>query len=68
MKKLIQYRGKESMCRQLAVFDFENRWRWLAEAEMWAHKAQDESAAQRLEAKADAPAGIANAVPAKVAA
>ena len=42
MQKLIQYRGKESICRQRAVFDVENRWRWLAEADMWAHKVQDE--------------------------
>jgi hypothetical protein len=42
MTKLMQYRGKESICRQLAVFDFENEWRWLAEADMWAHKVQDE--------------------------
>jgi hypothetical protein len=41
MQKLIQYRGKESICRQRAVFDVENRWRWLAEADMWAHKVQD---------------------------
>jgi hypothetical protein len=42
MTKLIQYRRKESLCRQLAVFDFESQWRWLAEADMWAHKVQDE--------------------------
>jgi len=56
MTKLIQYRRKESLCRQLAVFDFESEWRWLAEADMWAHKVQDEISGR---SRQDAAAGAA---------
>jgi hypothetical protein len=67
MQKLVQYRGNESICRQRAVFDFENRWRWLAEAEMWAHRAQDEIAARFMECTSASPIEVVRAQP-KVAA
>ncbi len=57
MQKLIQYRGKESICRQRAVFDFENRWRWLAEADMWAHKVQDERSSRSRPSKSSDQTG-----------
>jgi hypothetical protein len=42
MNKIIEYRAQEQMCRQRAVFDQQHRHYWLAQAEMWWHKAQDE--------------------------
>lgn len=42
MKNLIRFRSNEAICRQRAVYDFGHSWRWLAEAEMWANKADDE--------------------------
>lgn len=39
MKKLLRYRAMESVCRQRATFCPEESWKWLAEAEMWNHKA-----------------------------
>lgn len=68
MKKLVQYRGNESICRQRAVFDVENRWHWLAQAEMWAHKVQDEIASQLRERNAARATGVAKAVRPKAAA
>lgn len=59
MKKLIQYRHNESICRQCANFDLEHSWHWLAEAEMWAHKAQDEISAQFRDYTATKDSGIA---------
>ena len=52
MKKIIQYRHNESVCRQRAVFDVERSLRWLAEAEMWSHRAQDEISAHFRECTA----------------
>ncbi len=39
MKELLRCRGMESLCRQRATFHPEESWQWLAEAEMWNHKA-----------------------------
>jgi hypothetical protein len=55
MNKLVEYRGKESICRQRAVFDCENKWHWLAQAEMWAHKVQEEISSQFAERNAANP-------------
>jgi hypothetical protein len=44
MKKLIEYRTNEAMCRQRAAVEPEYRARWLAQAEMWAQLALDEIA------------------------
>ena len=68
MHKLVQYRGNESICRQRAVFDFENRWHWLAEAEMWAHKVQDEISSQFIERNSANPPLVAKVERPKVAA
>ncbi len=43
MNYFLRYRENEFICRQKAVIDFMHRWRWLAEAEMWAHKLPIES-------------------------
>jgi hypothetical protein len=39
MKELLQCRAMESVCRQRATFYPQESWKWLAEAEMWNHKA-----------------------------
>lgn len=42
MKKIIEYRAQEMICRQRATFDPQHKHHWLSQAEMWWHKAQDE--------------------------
>jgi len=39
MDELLRCRAMESLCRQRATFYPEDSWKWLAEAEMWNHKA-----------------------------
>jgi hypothetical protein len=39
MNELSRCRGMESLCRQRAAFYPEESWKWLAEAEMWNHRA-----------------------------
>ena len=39
-------RGMELLCRQRAVFDSEHSWKWLGQAERWAHLAQKEAASR----------------------
>lgn len=39
MKELLSCRAMESMCRQCAALYPEENWKWLAEAEMWNHRA-----------------------------
>ena len=39
MNKIREYREKELRCRQRAMYDPAQSWKWLAEAEMWEHKA-----------------------------
>jgi hypothetical protein len=46
MEELLRCRAMESMCRQRAVFDPLRSWKYLAEAEMWKHKALDQTAFQ----------------------
>jgi hypothetical protein len=41
MKELLRCRAMESMCRQRASFFPEQSWKYLAEAEMWKHRALD---------------------------
>ena len=43
MNELSRCRGMESLCRQRATFYPEESWKWLAEAEMWNHKAFERS-------------------------
>jgi hypothetical protein len=42
MKNVLSYRALGSLCRQRAVFDPENSWKHLSEAERWEHLAAAE--------------------------
>ncbi len=42
MNKLVEIRGRESMCRERAAHDAERRIFWLAQAEEWEQRALDE--------------------------
>jgi hypothetical protein len=53
MKKLIEYRTNEAMCRQRAAVEPEYRARWLTQAEMWAQLALDEIATHFRECTSD---------------
>jgi hypothetical protein len=44
MKKLIEIRNQELMCRDRALLDSERREFWLAKAEEWGQRALDEIA------------------------
>jgi hypothetical protein len=44
MKKLVEIRSQEFMCRERAMLDSERRIFWLAEAEAWEQRALDEIA------------------------
>jgi hypothetical protein len=44
MKNVQTYRAMSSICRQRAVFDPENRWKHLGDAERWDHLAHVEIA------------------------
>lgn len=44
MKKLVEIRSQEFMCRERAMLDAERRIFWLAEAEAWEQRALDEIA------------------------
>jgi hypothetical protein len=44
MKKVRSYRAMSSICRQRAVFDPENSWKHLGDAERWDHLAYSEIA------------------------
>lgn len=44
MKKLVEIRSQEFMCRERAVLDSERRSFWLAQAEEWEQRALDEIA------------------------
>ena len=39
MNKIRECREQELRCRQRAMYDPAQSWKWLAEAEMWEHKA-----------------------------
>jgi hypothetical protein len=39
MNKIKECREQELRCRQGAMYDPAQSWKWLAEAEMWEHKA-----------------------------
>jgi hypothetical protein len=45
MKNLVEMRSQAALCRQLAVREPSNRAHWLAEAERWSRREQDEIAA-----------------------
>ncbi len=44
MKKLVEIRGQELMCRERATLDSERKGFWLAQAEEWEQRALDEIA------------------------
>ncbi len=44
MKNVRRYRAMSSICRQRAVFDPENSWKHLGDAERWDHLAHAEIA------------------------
>jgi hypothetical protein len=44
MKKLVEIRNQEFVCRERALWDFERRNFWLARAEEWEQRALDEIA------------------------
>ena len=44
MKKLVEIRGQELMCRERVMLDSERKIFWLAQAEEWEQRALDEIA------------------------
>lgn len=44
MKKLVEIRGQELMCRERAMLDSDRKIFWLAQAEEWEQRALDEIA------------------------
>ena len=44
MKKLVEIRAQEFICRERAVLDMERKIFWLAQAEQWEQRALDEIA------------------------
>ena len=52
MNKIREYREQELRCRQRAMYDPAQSWKWLAEAEMWEHKAHQYRASQLEQASA----------------
>ena len=44
MKKLVEIRSQEFMCRERAMLDSERKIFWLAQAEEWEQRALDEIA------------------------
>jgi hypothetical protein len=44
MKKLVEIRGQELICRERAMLDSERKVFWLAQAEEWEQRALDEIA------------------------
>jgi hypothetical protein len=55
MNKIRECREQELRCRQRAMYDPAQSWKWLAEAEMWEHRAHQHRAAleQRSAANSD---------------
>ncbi len=41
MDKLQECRENQAGCRQRAMYDPENAWKWLFEAEMWERRAEE---------------------------
>jgi hypothetical protein len=53
MKKLVEIRGLESICRERAVMDTERKIFWLTQAEEWEQRALDEIALHFRECNLD---------------
>jgi hypothetical protein len=58
MKNIQRYRALGSLCRQRAVFDPQNSWKHLGDAERWEHLAHAEIAFHSRERLADSANGI----------
>jgi len=53
MKKLVEIRSQELMCRERAMLDSERKIFWLAQAEEWEQRALDEIAYHFRECNVD---------------
>jgi hypothetical protein len=53
MQNIKRYRAMGSLCRQRAVFDPQNSWKHLGDAERWEHLAHAEIAVHSREHDAD---------------
>jgi hypothetical protein len=58
MENIRRYRAMGQLCRQLAVFHPDKRWRWLGEAQRWEDLAEREVAAHYQECNCGASVGI----------
>jgi hypothetical protein len=61
VRKLVEIRSQEFMCRERAMLDTERRLFWLAEAEAWEQRALDEIAYHFRECNLDSNEGHAAA-------
>src|SRR5665811_1349932 len=61
MKKLVEIRSQEFMCRERAMLDCERKIFWLAQAEEWEQRALDEIAYHFRECNLEQPASQAAA-------
>ncbi len=57
MKNIQRYRAMGSLCRQRAVFDPQNSWKHLGDAERWEHLAHAEIAFHSRERHTDGSSG-----------
>ena len=56
MKKLVEIRSQESVCRERAMLDSKRKIFWLAQAEEWEQRARDEIALHFRECHLDTAA------------
>ena len=52
MNKIRECREQELRCRQRAMYDPAQSWKWLAEAEMWEHRGHEYRALEQRNAAA----------------
>ena len=50
MNKIRECREQELRCRQRAMYDPAQSWKWLAEAEMWEHRGHEYRALEQRSA------------------
>jgi hypothetical protein len=60
VQNIQRYRAMGSLCRQRAVFDPQNSWKHLGDAERWEHLAHAEITCHSRERHAGAPANPGN--------
>jgi hypothetical protein len=63
-----RYRAMGSLCRQRAVFDPQNSWKHLGDAERWEHLAHAETASHARERHAGAASNSGNTLRAAIVA